>query len=356
MNVVRPRFALVALALASSFSVGCAGDPDAALASEEPLVETERMPDDLAEWTRHPERCDAALLDRVFTLDHHVRVGRDRTVHVVERFTLRAFLRHTRRGALLLPGPVSVASFWEIDVDGYRFQSDLARQGLFTFAIDYEGTGESTYPADGFAVSQELLVGEARTVLAALGAMRRIPRMDVVGESVGGGIATELCADADRTRSCTLASMVYTDITPFAQAVFLDPGFIAFLESQPNGYLDVPPPLYFNVVARSTPDVSAAILATQPGVYAVAPLLDPVDRPWYDPTHANVPATIIIGTEDDIETQADPDLLAAAYGSARHHHPATHIVRIAGAGHIPRIEPAPVAGAFLAAVLDQIQP
>jgi len=271
-------------------------------------------------------------------------------------FTLRAFLRPIRRGALILPGPVSIASFYEIDVDGYRFQSDLAQRGLFTFVAEYEGTGESTYPTDGFSLSQDYLVDEMRTVLGALGALRQIPRMDLIGESVGGGIAAELCADASRTRSCVLSSMTYLHITPFAQAVFLDPNFVAFLESAPNGYLNVGPELFFNVVERTAPDVTTAILATQPGVYSVAPLLDPVNIPWWDPTHANVPALLIAGTEDDIEAQDDPELLVAAYGSAHHHHPATTIVRITGAGHIPRIEPAPVSDQFRSAVVSFLHP
>jgi len=353
MIVARPWLVLHTLAISALVLTGCAGDPGAAVAaSEGSLVETEGMPDDLARHIADPGHCPSDLLDHVYTVQHHVTVGPNRSVHVVEMFTLRAFLRPVRRGALLLPGPVSVASFYEIDVDGYRFQSDLARQGMFTFAVEYEGTGESTYPTDGFSVSQDYLVDETRTVLGAVRSLRHIPRVDIIGESVGGGIAAELCADASRTRSCVLASMVYLHITPFAQAVFLDPGFIAFLESAPNGYLNVGPPLYFNVVERSSPDVTAAILATQPGVYSVAPLLDPANIPWWDPTQANVPALLIAGTEDDIEAQDDPELLAAAYGSARRHQPTTTIVRITGAGHIPRVEPAPINGQFRDAVLS----
>jgi pimeloyl-ACP methyl ester carboxylesterase len=353
------RFALVVLALACGGAlVGCAGDPSAGAvaADEAPLVETEDEPEGLADHLAHLRHCDASELDHVYTLHHHVRVGAGRQVHVVERFTLRAFLRHTRRGALLLPGPLSSASFYEIDVDGYRFQSDLAREGMFTFVPDYEGAGESTYPTDGLSVTHEYLVAEQQAVLRAMRTLRGIPQMDVIGESIGGGVAAELCADAGRVRSCVLSSMLYREGTPFFEAVFLDPGFLGFLASQPNGYIDATAGLYFNIVLGTTPEVGAAVLATQPGVYAVGPLLEPTDLPWFDPTHARVPALILIGTNDDIQTQPDADLLAAAWGSAHRRPPSATVVRLEGGGHIPRVEPAPINGMFYEAVVDFIAP
>jgi pimeloyl-ACP methyl ester carboxylesterase len=348
---------LSVLALATALA-GCASESvDAATDAEtSSLVESEGMPAGLADALDDLHHSGAVDLDHVYTLHHHVRVGRGRSVHVVEMFTLRAWLRRVHRGALLLPGPLSTASFYEIDVDGYRFQSDLAGEGMFTFVPDYEGAGESTYPADGLSVTHELLVEETRTVLRALRALRGIPQMDVVGESIGGGVAAELCADGGRVRSCVLSSMLYREGTPFFEAVFLDPNFLGFLQSQPNGYIDAGPGLYFNIVLGTTPEVGAAVLATQPGVYAVGPLLEPTDLPWFDPTGARVPALIIIGTNDDIQTQPDADLLAAAWGSARRHPPSATVLRLEGAGHIPRVEPAPINTQFYDAVVDFIAP
>jgi pimeloyl-ACP methyl ester carboxylesterase len=328
--------------------------PEGVSETEASLVEGDPIPAHL--WGALSGDCDPAELDRVITLEHDVRVGRGRRVHVTERFTPRAWLRWPRRGVLLLPGPVVEGSFYELDVDGYRFASDLAAEGLFTFTIDYEGSGASTYPSSGSTVTHDYLVDEARRVLAALRLSRGIPRMDVLGESNGGAIAAELCADRRRVRSCVLASMLYVEGTPFFTAVFQDPGFLAFLASQPDGYLAVGPELYFNVVARSSPDVTAAILATQPGVYAVAPLLEPATLPFFDPTAARVPGLILMGTEDDIATQADGDLLAADYGSAPGAGGTATLVRLEGAGHIPRVEPPPTADAFRDAVIEFLDP
>lgn len=288
---------------------------------------------------------------RVFAIDHYVPVGPGRRVHVREHFTLRSWLAHPRRAALLLPGTVVTGSFYDLDVDGYRFAEDLAREGFFVFSVDYEGSGESTYPADGFTVTHDYLVDAMRTVVRYVRLARLVSAVDAIGESNGGAIAAELCADAARVRSCVLSSMLYRQGTPFFEAVFLDPGFLWFLMSQPDGYLDVTPELYFNILARTSPEVAAAVLATQPGLYAVPPLYAPVTLPWFDPTRARVPALVIQGTEDNIATQADADVLAAEYGSAPGAGGTATVLRIEGAGHLPRIEPGANA-IWNAAVID----
>lgn len=343
---------LAALTMLGSL-VACA-PPEAAPAeaSEATLIASDPMPREVTELLRDPHGCSPADLDRVVVLEHEVRVGRGRHVHVTERFTLRGLLRWPHRGVLMLPGTVVTGSFYELDVDGYRFASDLAREGYFTFAIDAEGSGLSSYPSDGASVTHDFLVAEAQTVLRALRALRLIRRMDVLGESNGGSVAAELCADARRTRSCVLSSMIYAEGTPFFEAVFLDPGFIGFLSSQPDNYIDAGPELYFNIAARTTPEVQAAIFATQPGLYATAPLLVATTLPWFDPTMARVPALLIQGTEDNIATQADADALVADYGSAPGAGGHATLVRIAGAGHLPRVEPPPLNETYRDAVVS----
>jgi hypothetical protein len=341
------------------FAMGCAGgDPETSggALAEEPLVDSSPFPRDLDRMLAHPEHCSAVDLDHVWTVEHDVRVGRGRFVHVVERFTLRGWLSWPHRGVLMLPGTIVRGDFYEVDVDGYRFQSELAEHGMFAFTVDYEGSGDSSYPEDGSTVTHSFLVDESRTVLTAMRALRAIPRMDIVGESNGGAIAAELCSDGGRTRSCVMSSMIYAEGTPFFNAVFLDPGFLAFIGSQPNNYLDVTPALYFNIAARSSPDVTGWILTHEPGLYATAPLLVPITLPWFDPTHARVPGLIIQGTEDDIATQVDNDALALAYGSAHHAGGHATVARIAHAGHVPRVEPSPVHDEYGSLVLDFLDP
>ncbi len=341
MTTRRILVLLSVLAMLGCADVGALeGAPDEELGvSQESLRGRPALPAEVMRLLRSRRELTDEELDRVYEIDHYVRVGRGRRVHLTEHFSIRSWVQWHRRGALLLPGTVVTGSFYDLDVDGYRFAEDLAREGFFVFAMDYEGTGESTYPDNGLDATHEYLLASSRRVLRYIRRVRWIRRVDAIGESNGGAIAAELCSDSRRVRSCVLSSMIYRQGTPFFEAAFQDPGFLAYLASQPDGYLDVTAPLYFNITSRTTPEVSAEILATQPGVYAVAPLLAASSIPWFDPTHAAVPALIIQGTEDNIAAQEDSDLLAADYGSATHGGSAV-VLRIDGGGHIPRIEAA----------------
>ncbi|WP_394845080.1 alpha/beta fold hydrolase [Pendulispora brunnea] len=291
-------------------------------------------------------------LDAVYTLEHFVPVGPGRKVHMTEKFTLRSWLRYPRRAVLMLPGPIVKASFYDLHTDGYSFQSDLAQAGFFAFAIDYEGSGESTSPPDGRSVTHEFLVDEGRRVLEAVRRLRGVARVDVHGQSIGGAVASELCEDATRTRTCVLSSMLYRTPSEFFKKVFLDPAFIAFLEGQPNGYLPTTPSFYsINIVTRSPAPVADEILATQPGPYPVMTVLRPAyGLPWFDPTRAKVPGLIVQGTLDTIPAATDPEDLRAAYGTRGGGN--AKLVWISGGGHIPLIENAPFHIEYKTAVLD----
>jgi len=148
-----------------------------------------------------------------------------------------------------------------------------------------------------------------------------------------------------------MASTLYRTGTSLFYSVFLDPAFLAFIDGQPNGYFQDTSSLYFNITVGLPDAVKAAILATQPGRYAVGPLLAPAHGlPWFDPTRARVPGLVIQGTEDDVATQADAEDLRASYGSAGG--AKAELVRITGAGQIPRIDAPPSNQTFQRAVLD----
>lgn len=341
----------------SSLALACAGAEASSAedlgVTEEALFGVDPLPAELRGALAHHASLTPEQLDQVYELHHFLRIGDGRRVHVTETFTVGSWLAWPHRGVLMLPGTLSLGSFYNLDVDGYRFQDTLAREGYFAFAVDYEGSGSSTYPADGNAVTHDYLVAEIRRIVPQLRLLRLVPRLDVLGESNGGSIATEICDDRRSVRTCVLSAMLYADGTDFFDAVFLDPGFVYFLTHQPEGYLTAGPELYFNIAARMSPEVASATLSTQPGRFAAGPVIVGLSGlPWFDPTHAQVPALIIQGTEDSIATQADADDLAADYGSASDGGGQATVLRIAGAGMIPRVEPQPIAEIWTAAVLD----
>lgn len=282
-----------------------------------------------------------------------VHLGPDRFA-VVKRMAPHHPL--TRRApVLLLPGTIVDAEFVDIPVEGYSTQTTLAQRGFDTYSLEYEGTKRSSFPENGLDVTHDYLVESVRLALDWVYRKSGFRRVHVYGEANGGAIAAELCADARKTRSCILSSMIYREGTAFFESVFLDPGFLAFLGGQPNGYLETTPELYFNIAARTTPEVGEWILNHQPGKYAAAMTLEAVQLPWFNPTHAAVPGLVIQGTEENIATQADADDLVNSYGSAADGGGVAQLVRIEGAGHLPRIEPPPLNIEYLEAVLEFLE-
>ena len=60
-----------------------------------------------------------------------------------------------------------------------------------------------------------------RRVVDAIRRLRGVPDVDLLGEAEGGGVAAQLCADAERIRSCTLSAMLYKTATDAFKAFFL---------------------------------------------------------------------------------------------------------------------------------------
>ena len=292
-------------------------------------------------------------LDQIFRLEHNLPIGAGRVMHVTETFSARAFLRDgERRAIVMLPGPVGKGNFFNIEVPGYDGGAIMAKHGFFSYAVDFEGTGTSTFPAQGTSVTLDSQVEAVKKVLVYVQFARGVPRVDVLGESWGGGVAAEVCKNRLSARSCILASMIYETPSQAAVANYQSPGWLGFLQSLPNGYLPTFAGLYAPLVANSPPTVQQWTFATQPGSYTVQPLFEFFNLPFFDPTMARVPGLIIQGQNDPDSLPSDVANLAADYGN----HGATSVVIIPGGGHIPRIEVAPYNNAYWDAVTDFIDP
>ena len=224
------------------------------------------------------------VLDRIFTLDHFVPVGPGRKIHLRETFSVRSLLRWPHRAMVMIPGLPVDGEFYNIPVAGYNGREIMARDGYFAFTSDQEGSGLSTFPEDGFSVTYDLQTESYRKVIEYVRLIRLAPRVDVLGESTGGGVAAQVCANRNIVRKCILGSMIYRTGTDFFNAVFLSPEFQAFIRSQPNGYLQTTPELYFNILSSALPEVADWVRANQPGRYALATLVEDFNLPSYDPS------------------------------------------------------------------------
>lgn len=251
------------------------------------------------------------------------------------------------RAVLLLPGPIATSRFFRIPVPGYDAVEHLTRAGFSCFAVDLPGSGESSGPEDGRDAGVEHQVEALHHVIRGLGETRALPRIDVVGESWGGALASQLSADAERIRSCVMVSVLYRSSTPLADQMFRSPGFRAFLDSLPDGYMPVNDQIWGPLMARSAAEVREWTLAHQGGRYPAAPMYAVMDLPYFDPSIARVPGLVIHGQADDRQDTADARALAADFGPS-----GAEFVSLADAGHIPRVEPPPVRDRFWRNVLD----
>jgi pimeloyl-ACP methyl ester carboxylesterase len=343
-------------------AAGCAGETGAE--DGDPAVEA-AAPDLGTEHTTSRD-CGGGLgddlLDKVQTLDHFVTVSHGVRVHLRESFTLRSVLRFPHRAILMQSGAIANGASFNADafnVDGetgYDARDMFARRGFFAMSVDPEGVGESTAPTSGFDVTYARDLADMTAVVQYVRLTRGVSRVDLLGESDGGGVFSELCARDDLTRSCTMSTMLYQSGTDFFNETFGSPGFQQFILSLPNGYFDTVADNYDILLAGSDPAVSAWYQSTQPGAYAMGTTVANFSLPSYDPTRARVPGLVIRGEDDQNFPLSDTQALAAAYGSAGGVSGGAELVVIPGALQIPRLEPSPHHDEYWDAVVAFVDP
>jgi pimeloyl-ACP methyl ester carboxylesterase len=263
-----------------------------------------------------PDAADPAVLDGVHRLEHRIPVGSGNVLAVTESVSPRALLRAPRRAVVHLSGPVTIRSCWNIPVDGYDAGARDAARGLHSFAIDYLGFGDSTRPADGALVTPLDQVEPMRVALAHLQQLRDISDgFDLVVESVGGGIATQLAADDRLVRSVVLTTILYTAMSELAQSILLSDDFRAYLESFTDGYVVTDGPYYAQFTAPSPPAVAEWLAATQPNRYPTGFFLRMYEGlPYFDPSVARAPGLVLPGPGDFVPIEGDAETLARDYG------------------------------------------
>lgn len=299
-----------------------------------------------------PDAAAADVLDRVHRLEHRVPVGDGVTLAVTESVSARALMRVPRRAVVHLSGPVTVRSCWNIPAEGYDAGAQDAALGLHSFTIDYLGFGDSTRPADGSSVTPLDEVEPVRAVLTHLQRLRGITvGLDLVVESVGGGIATQLAADDALVRSVVLTTILYTGMSELAQSILLSDDFRAHLESFDDGYLVTDGPYYGQFSAPSPPAVAEWLAATQPNRYPTGFFLRMFEGfPYFDPSVARARGLVLPGPGDFVPVAGDAEALARDYGKD-----GAELRTLDGAGHNPRFESGDTVSRYWREVYDFIE-
>ncbi len=276
------------------------------------------------------------FLDTVLTLHHDVPIGAGRTLRLNEHFTLRSWLRWPKRAVLFLTGSIARGTFWTVPVAGYNSTEMAAQRGFFAYTFDYIGVGDSYRPDDGLESTFEANLEALKIVLRYIRFFRAVPKIDLVGESWGGVHAIYLAGDETRVRTCLMSAMGYKSV---ARPEFLEPEFVAFLESLPNNYLPMAPEAYQGFTVGAPEGVAEYVQTTQPGLYLTTHLWQGIrGLPHFDPGVARVPGMVVSGSEDRPE---DGQALAHDYGTE-----GAKFVVLDGAGHAPRLETPTIAEAY----------
>ncbi len=320
-------------------------------ASSDPLDAVTGDPE-VAAALADPDAADPAVLDRVHRLEHRIPVGGGNVLAVTESVSARALLRAPRRAVVHLSGPVTVRSSWNIPVEGYDAGAQDAARGLHSFAVDYLGFGDSTRPADGALVTPLDQVEPMRVALAHLQQLRDVSvGLDLVVESVGGGIATQLAADDRLVRSVVVTTILYTGMSELAQSILLSDDFRAYLEGFADGYLVTDGPYYGQFTAPSPPAVAEWLAETQPDRYPTGFFLRMYDGlPYFDPSVARVRGLVLPGPGDFVPVEGDAEALARDYGKS-----GADLILLQGGGHNPRFETGDVVEDYWRHVYDFIE-
>lgn len=307
---------------------GCAASEDASVASSE----------------------EALRLNQVLRLELDLPT-RGGLIHARLAFTLAGLARRDRDLIVLVPGTLANgAGYYDVlPGSGYNALEILARERYVVVAPDLRGTGENRRLADGSNVDTESI---ARTISdVAHASMRLFHASDsyVYGET---GVGTNVCllvAREDWVRGIVIASPFYLQFGPAGAAQLFDPGWAAFLQSFPDGYLPLTPETFAPFYYAADPEVAAAAttatLGPAPQNVPTGPLLELYEHigpdsqltgrlasPIVDAALADAPALFIQGDPDPLGSVEGAEEMDDAYGGD------STLIVISGATHLMRFD------------------
>jgi alpha-beta hydrolase superfamily lysophospholipase len=278
---------------------------------------------------------------QVIRLDHQLSVAPDVSLHVVEKYSPAALGRHhPRRAIVMLTGTLVTSTMYDTDVPDhpeYNALDRMARAGFFAYSVDYEGYGASSHPVDGRIVNKERLLAQVGTVVEWVRWHRWIPRVDLMGASLGTDLAFKLGAvgspiNRHHIGKVILTASVYKSVTPLFQQVFFNPELQAILEGFP--YIQTGPEQYGLILNAAEAPAAAWAYEAFPGIYATGPTLEGFRLPAYRAQDGRAKALLFWGDQELISPYEDAALFAAEYGGP------IELVRLAGGSHAPFYEPA----------------
>ena len=201
--------------------------------------------------------------------------------------------------------------------------------------IDLPGHGAADDVAEGAASAG----AQARVLLAVLDALE-LDRVDLVGNSMGGGVSLRVARDhAARVRSLTLIASVGPEVEKSDLRVALDRGENPLI---PSGHDAASHDEFLKLVTEKPPRLPRQLqrFVTHQRV-AAKPRLERIFRGWMDAAAGEAiprelggittPTLVLHGARDRVIHPATARALAAGL-------PCSELVLLEGVGHIPQLE------------------
>jgi pimeloyl-ACP methyl ester carboxylesterase len=208
----------------------------------------------------------------------------------------------------------------------------LARNGSHTFAFDFRGHGRSSRVEDGKTVSVGSSVADTLAVLEHVREVTGHPRVVLIGESFGTGVALAVAARVpDRVVGLALLGLIYRTV-----AVSLD-DMLAEAAKAPAGYAFTTeeewPELF---IPTASPEVTAWHQAHFGTAYAypVGPYISAADA-QAGPSIERITGRVLVitGDLDPFASVADTDAFLREVGATHKRH-----LYQSSVGHMPYVE------------------
>lgn len=164
-------------------------------------------------------------------------------VHTEVVFRASALLRRDPRVVVMIPGTLANgAAYFDIAPGtGFDAAEVLASQHYVVVLVDLPGSGQSFRPADGRDADIPMAARAVRRVSVLYrAALHAHGGVDLYGETGVGTNVGLLLAREPWVRSFSASAVFYLQFGPAAGQLF-DPGYYAFLDSLPTGYLPQDP-------------------------------------------------------------------------------------------------------------------
>ena len=274
----------------------------------------------------------------------------EKSIFVTEYASAGSFSRQPARAAIFLTAIEYRGSFWDVPVAGRSAPRMAAKRGFFAYTIDWVGLGESYHPADGREVDYRTNADPVSKLVDHIRRVRKVDRVDLVGEGYGGEVASALASDPERVRSVVMTHVYYRELGSIKQ--FFPAEFKKFLEGSPAGYW-VPNVMEKTLFSVQDQEIRDYVLASQKDLRVpVGPFLAIYGSGALTHTAetSRVPALILSPEHSGLAAPGDLERLKTDWAGG------ANLVILKGSHHVSRMESRGIAEKFFQELFSFLDP